>query len=127
MRHRMEALPDCDLADTRSASLREAIPALSESFASSPEDTNTCILQLRIEKQEQRLAGFLIESLDGVAIHSHGKDEHHLRLICNRSRDPELRTFLAAWQRSQSHTSHATQDLIALSDASNDKGDTHHV
>ena len=127
MRLRKEALPDYDLASTRSSSPLETIPPLGQSFVSSPEDDNTNIMQVRIEKHEQRLAGFLIESLDGVAIHSHGKDEHHLRLICNRSRDPELRTFLAAWQRSQSHTSHATQDLIALSDASNDKGDTHHV
>lgn len=54
-------------------------------------------IQIRILPQEQVLAGFLLESMEGIAIHSQGVDKQHLRLIFNQSTASELQLFFEAW------------------------------
>ena len=58
---------------------------------------NTLSLQLRMEHKDQILAGFLVESIDGIAIHSQGETRDQLRLICDKSTQRELDSFLSAW------------------------------
>jgi len=90
-------------------------------------DPDTCIIQVLVPRQDQRLAGFLIESLEGIAIHSRGKDENHLRLIYNRSTEQELQSFLAAWHSGQTQSFRAAQGGELLLRASNSNGESHHV
>jgi hypothetical protein len=90
------------------------------------------MMQLPVEKAEQQLAGFLIESMEGIAIHSHGKDADHLCLIHNSSTEPELQAFINAWQLYRAGLEmtdcHDTPiSGVVLLPGSQDQGDTQHV
>lgn len=54
-------------------------------------------LQLKISPQLQVLAGFIIESIDGMAIHSQGEDKEHLQLLMDVSSLEELDIFMENW------------------------------
>lgn len=71
------------------------------------------VMQVKVPKKEQQLAGFLIESLEGLAVHSRGIDENHLNLLYNLSCESELKA--------------AIDSITAFCSASIDNGDTHHV
>jgi len=103
------------------------ISILRENLNSDQIDSHTYMLQLPIPRQDHRLAGFIIESLDGIAIHSRGKDENHLILIYNRSTEPEVQSFLAAWQRNLAHKSCAIPWDSHPARTYSYYGDTHHV
>lgn len=57
----------------------------------------TLKIQLPIKSQDQAFAGFLIESMEGVAIHSQGMEPDHLCLIYDSTCQAELDCFLQAW------------------------------
>ncbi len=54
-------------------------------------------IQLKIHPHLQVVAGFLIESMDAMAIHSQGKDADHLKLLLNESTLSEIKCFAQAW------------------------------
>lgn len=54
-------------------------------------------IQLKIASHLQVLAGFIIESIEGLAVHSQGKDKDHLQLLMDRSCLAELRNFIQSW------------------------------
>lgn len=60
---------------------------------------NTLALQLPLEAKNQQLAGFLIESIDGLAIHSRGDTRDQLKIIYDKSAQTDLELFLKAWNK----------------------------
>lgn len=94
---------------------------------------NTWSLQLRLKAKDQLLAGFLIESMDGIAIHSQGETRDQLRLIYDKSTQTELDSFLKAWCRFKALSKvqhHGLDNEVnenIISSGSNDHGEIQHV
>ncbi|NLK50611.1 MAG: hypothetical protein GX294_08175 [Candidatus Cloacimonetes bacterium] len=54
-------------------------------------------LTIPLPASSQVLFGFIIDSMEGTAIHSQGADKNQLILTLHPSTLPELQTFCAAW------------------------------
>jgi len=93
---------------------------------------STLRMQLPIAKHDQQLAGFLIESMEGIALHSQGIDANHLSVSLDSSTEPELQTFLCAWQfyfndRAEAVTCLTANEVVMKIACLKDIGDMDHA
>lgn len=72
---------------------------------------NSLKIQLKIAPHLQVLAGFIIESIEGLAVHSQGEDKDHLQLLLDRSCLDELESFIQSWNSYFVHDADAQLEL----------------
>jgi len=72
---------------------------------------NCLIIQLKIAPHLQVLAGFIIESIEGLAVHSRGEDRDHLQLLLDSSCLDGLKSFIQSWNSFFVHDSAAQLEL----------------
>jgi hypothetical protein len=72
---------------------------------------NSLKIQLKISPHLQVLAGFIIESIEGQAVHSQGEDKDHLQLLLDRSCLDDLKSFIQSWNSYFVHDADAQLEL----------------
>lgn len=70
-------------------------------------------IQLKIAPRLQVLAGFIIESIEGLAVHSQGEDKQHLQLMLDSSCLGGLKSFIQSWNSYFVHDADAQLELPA--------------
>jgi hypothetical protein len=71
-------------------------------------------IQLKIAPHLQVLAGFIIESIEGLAIHSQGEDKDHLQLLLDSSCLDDLEGFIHSWNSYFAHDAGAQLQLSRM-------------
>ncbi len=64
--------------------------------------TGPSCLRLNIPLSGQRLFGFLLDSVEGLATHTRAADSAELEIWLTQGREAEFQSFLRAWERFQS-------------------------
>lgn len=77
-------------------------------------DCQSLQIQLKIAPHLQVLAGFVIESIEGMAIHSQGEDREHLQILLDRSCVDDLKVFIQSWNSYFEHDADAQLEMPLL-------------
>lgn len=67
-------------------------------------------LRLNIPLSGQRLFGFLLDSVEGLATHTRAADSDELEIWLTQGREAEFQGFMRAWERFQAGLNGAARD-----------------